>query len=96
MHNNPGNFTGCTKAIISSATYAGLPYFPATNVFSESQDSWVGSVANYWLSVDGKSGPDQQFTIDLGCLQAVSLARLINTHNAFHRDSATKQFRYPS
>ena len=68
--------------------------FKAANVFTLETDFWnAGADANYWLAEGGKVGEDQGFIIDLGCTKMVSGVNLKNTHNAQHRDRATKKFR---
>merc|ERR1711902_7886 len=52
-----------------------------------------GSVANYWLTENGKKGEDQGFIMDLGCVTTAEGLSLRNTHNHRHRDRSTKKFR---
>ena len=76
---------------MSETNYAEI--FSASNILSESQDVWGDSPPNYWLTKDGVKGPDIHFTLDLLCVKDIRFIRLINTHNADHKDRATKEFR---
>ena len=74
--------------------------FPASNIFSPDTDSWPGlnrprhgGPANYWLTEDNKSGPDQGFVLYLGCSKTIVGVALRNCHNDKHRDRSTKKFR---
>ena len=65
----------------------------AANVLTESQDSFIGSRANYWITKDGLKGEEAHFLLDLGCVMKIGFLRLINTHNADFKDRSTQKFR---
>ena len=79
-------FSGCKVTVVSEKNYNNQ--FPARNVLTEAR---VEKKGNYWLSQDNKAGPDQHFTLDLGCLGTIIGVRLINSRNG--GDRCTKKFR---
>ena len=66
-------------------------YFSARNIFSLGVDE-MADTANYWLAEHREAGPDQGFTLYLGCKKTVVGALLRNTHDAEYRDRGTKKF----
>ena len=46
---------------------------------------------NYWLAPNYKD--EAEFVLSLGCEQTVNLVELVNTHNGFARDRATKELK---
>ena len=69
------------------------PDFQAVNVLTESQEDFDGFVINYWITKGGIKGKEAFFMLDLGCVKDIAFVRLINTHNAGHKDRSTKKFR---
>ena len=73
--------------------------FPASSLFLLEDDRVVGKnklgldKMNYWLAEDQKVGPEQGFTLDLGCSKKAVGVRLKNTHNYKWADRSTKKFR---
>ena len=75
--------------------------FLATNVLSLDVDNWDGMVTNgipdhpgnYWLAELRLSGPDQGFTMFLGCAKTIVGLTLRNTHNSLAQNCSTKKFR---
>ena len=74
--------------------------FPASNIFESGIERAIGKVAktkktmyNIWLTRNKKAGPDQGFTLDLGCVKKAEGVRLKNTHNRQYRDRSTKKFK---
>ena len=102
---------GCTlvdNVSVSRTTDCGR--FNATGIFSSGEDKVVGrnvfnvDMLNFWLAADGMSGPDEGFTLDLGCEKVASGVRVQNTNDpgyvnpphrssTYHEDRATKRFR---
>ena len=69
-------------------------FFPASAIFSLGNDMAVGHKKfNFWLASNKKAGPEQGFTLDLGCAQKAVGIRLKNTHNQKYRDRGTKRFK---
>ena len=67
--------------------------YPASNILSldvDQYDSSSGS-ANYWLTEEGKTGEEQGFIMNLGCIKTVTGVSLKNTHT--YRNRSTKKFR---
>ena len=67
--------------------------FSANNIFTLEDDQRQHGRANYWLTEDGRAGPDQGLVLDLGCLKTIVGIRLKNTKNMQHADRGTKRFR---
>ena len=68
--------------------------FPASAVFSLGDDAAVGNKkVNFWLAAHGKAGPEEGFTLDLGCVKWAIGVRLKNTHNRRYRNRGTKKFK---
>ena len=78
--------SGCKVTVVSEKNYN--HQFPAINVLTEAR---VEKKGNFWLSQEKKAGPDQHFTLDLGCLGTIIGVRLINARNG--GDRGTKKFR---
>ena len=67
--------------------------FPADSMFSLADDGVVvPGKLSYWLGRNKKAGPEQGFTLDLGCTKKAIGVLLKNTHNRYHRDRGTKKF----
>ena len=62
--------------------------FPASNMLTLD-----GPATTRWLAENNKAGPDQGFTLDLGCPKYAVAVRLENTQNGDYRDRGTKKFR---
>ena len=88
----------CKKRLLESTSYdcpSGIRCgrWSASNIFTLEDDMWNGEgQKSYWLAVNGES-TGQGFTLDLGCTQSIDGFHIKNTHNAHHRDHATKRFR---
>ena len=68
--------------------------FPASSIFSLEDDGPPGhSKLNFWLALNQRAGPEQGFTLDLGCSKKAVGVRLKNTHNRRFRDRGTKRFK---
>ena len=68
--------------------------FPASAVFSLGDDAAVGhNKVNYWLAAHEKAGPEEGFTLDLGCVKKAIGVRLKNAHNRRFRNRGTKKFK---
>ena len=71
--------------VVSGDVYA--PHFSVEYLLTDQQhDTWGG----IWLAPNGEMG---SFILNLNCKQTFDGIRLVNTHNAGHRDRATKTFR---
>ena len=67
--------------------------FKAKNVLKLEKDAKDSNGnANYWLAVS-RTSKNQGFIVDLKCETLISAIVLKNTHNAKHKDRATKKFR---
>ena len=68
--------------------------FPASAVFSLADNGTAGhNKFNFWLAPQEKAGPEQGFTLDLGCAKKAVGVQLKNTHNRGYRDRGTKRFK---
>ena len=69
--------------------------FPASGIFSLADDGTAGhNKFNFWLAPQKKAGPEQGFTLDLGCAKKAIGVRLKNTQNRQRfRDRGTKKFK---
>ena len=68
--------------------------FPASGIFSLADDGTAGhNKFNFWLAPQKKAGPEQGFTLDLGCAKNVVGVHLKNTHNRGNWDRGTKRFK---
>ena len=75
--------------------------FLASNILSLDVDKWDGMLTNgipdhpgnYWLAENNLSGPDQGFTMFLGCAKTIVGLTLRNTHNSLAQNCSTKKFR---
>ena len=88
---------GCQDSLADAGT-CGM--FPASSIFELGIERAIGKVAktgkplyNIWLAPSKKAGPDQGFTLDLGCAKKAEGVLLKNTHNRQYRDRSTKKFR---
>ena len=48
---------------------------------------------DFWLSQYNATGPDQGFTLDLGCKRRIGGVTLVNIHKDLNQDRGTKNFR---
>ena len=84
---------GSTSYDCPGGTHCGR--FPAKAVFSLADDGTARhNKFNFWLAPQKKAGPEQGFTLDLGCAKKAVGVRLKNTQNRPRfRDRGTKRFR---
>ena len=84
--------SGCkSPRIVKSSQYN--KRFKAKNVLKLENDAKDSKGnANYWLAAT-RTSKNQGFMVDLKCEALISAIVLKNTHNAKHKDRATKKFR---
>ena len=76
----------CKVGVISGDIYD--QRFPVEFALQRAKKEEFGK--NYWLSPDRKAGGE--FILDLGCEESFNTVELVNTHNHYHKDRATKRF----
>ena len=83
---------GSTSYDCPGGTHCGR--FPAKAVFSLADDGTAKhNKFNFWLAPNKKAGPEQGFTLDLGCAKKAVGVRLKNAQNRGYKDRGTKRFR---
>ena len=84
---------GSTSYDCPGGTHCGR--FPAEALFSLEDDGTARhNKFNFWLAPNAAAGPEQGFTLDLGCAKKAVGVRLKNTQNRPRfRDRGTKRFR---
>ena len=75
--------------VVSGDKYDAM--FPVESLLTRNEREDIHDYkANYWLAPDNAQG---SFILNLGCEQIFRGVRLVNTHNRWAKDRATKHFR---